>query len=134
MFWTLFTVGLSFADAAPEMSSVTAPLQAWATATEAGDADALGAVFHPDALQIVRIGDKTMTLALPAYQQMMRSGKVGGQAVSLSVNSVSVSGDVASVTATRQTPGMTFYDAVSLTRSDDDGWRIAGVAVAAVPK
>ena len=112
------------------VEDATAPLTTWLSAAEARDVDGLDDAFFPEAVQIVRMGDKTFPITLGAYKDMMKAGKVGGAPMTLTITAVAVDGDVASVSARRESDALVFHDAVSLLRGDD-GWRIVGASVVA---
>lgn len=116
-----------------EHDLVLLPVHAWMRATAERDAGLLDEAFHPDAVQVVRAGERRMTLSVPAYKQLLQAGEIGGHAATLEVHAVSVSDAVATVRSRRVAPKMVFEDALSLLR-EEQGWRIAGAAVVATPR
>ncbi|MEN0065223.1 MAG: nuclear transport factor 2 family protein [Myxococcota bacterium] len=129
---SLMSVGTSWAGRG-DKAAVTETLELWTQATDARDADAVAALFRPDAVQAITMGDKAMSLPTDVYVQMIRDGKVGGDDTELDVHAVSVHGALATALTTRTTKALTMHTAVVLER-DGDRWLVVSATVKAESK
>jgi ketosteroid isomerase-like protein len=125
----LFTLIGATALAGSPRSQVQAALTGFTEAVAAGDAARARTFLHPDAVQVVQMPTGPATLGTEAYLGMVEAGKVGGNAISLEVEDLRVSGPVATATTVRRTGGLELTDAVSLFEGAS-GWQIVGMAVA----
>lgn len=129
MTWVLGGVAMA---GKPEKAVIEA-IEAWTVASDRQDADAVAALFRPDAVQTVTIGPKAMSLPTETYVQMIRDGKLGGGETSLDVHEVSVQGALATALTTRETAKMTMQTALVLEQVDGD-WQISSARVMATPR
>ena len=112
---------------------VARTLKAWVQATDDQDAEAVRGLFHPDAVQVVQMGDKAMTLPTPAYVSMIEEGKIGGGKTRLEIHEISVRSPHAVAHLTRTSDAMVMEDAVVLQHTPD-GWRITGATISATTR
>ena len=78
------------------------------------------------------MGGAWTSLDTPTYISLMEARKIGGQPVTLTIDAVSLTPEVAWVDATRMTPTHRFQDHITLVR-DEGAWRISSTAVVAAP-
>ncbi|MBX2796920.1 MAG: nuclear transport factor 2 family protein [Myxococcales bacterium] len=112
---------------------VARTLKAWVQATDAQDVPAVRAAFHPDAVQVVQMGDKAMTLTTPAYVSMIEEGKIGGGKTRLQIHEITVRAPHATAHITRSSDAMVMEDALVLQHTED-GWRITGATIRATAR
>ena len=116
-----------------ERTAVEETIRAWVHATDRRDADAVGRVFLPSAVQQVTMGEQQLALTTEAYLGMIRDGKIGGGETALSIHSVQIEDQLATALTTRKGAKMVMKDALVLERTGE-GWQIAGAAVHASPR
>lgn len=114
------------------LAAVLTAVTTFAQAATTHDVAALQTCLAPSAVQHVRMGEAWTPLPTPAYLQLLREKKIGGEPVNLEVHEVSWMEEVATVHMTRLTPSTAFDDVLTLAHSAE-GWTIVGATVVVTP-